>query len=102
MNQEDFIDFFSKLLLETDKSEDSPDLFSLHKTTPAKPEDIPLSPESVPVPQQDQSPISEPSAPLEAEPPTQDQADTTSVYDTPFEEAVPLEDELANLLDDID
>lgn len=99
MNQEDFADFFSKLLLETEKSEDPDNLFSLHKSTPATPEEIPLSPESVPVPQQDQSPISEP--PTSA-PPTQDQAITTSVYDTPFEEAVPLEDELANLLDDID
>jgi len=99
MKQEDFTDFFSKLLIKTEEIEDSPDLFSLHNSTPATPEEIPLSPESVPVPQQDQSPISEP--PTSA-PPTQDQADTTSVYDTPFEEAVPLEDELANLLDDID
>ena len=33
--------------------------------------------------------------------PTQDQADDKGVDDTPFEEAVPLEDELASLLDDI-
>jgi len=85
MNQDDFTDFFAKLLLKTEKSEDSPDLFSLHKSNQSD---------------QDQSPISEP--PTSA-PPTQDQAETTSVYDsTPFEEAVPLEDELANLLDDID
>ena len=90
MNQEDFADFFAKLLLETEKSEDSPDLFSLHKTD------------------QDQSPISnppvgDPPGPNVQVAPTQDQAvETTSVFDTPFEEAVPLEDELANLLDDID
>ncbi len=86
MNQEDFADFFAKLLLETDISEDSPDLFSLHKTD------------------QDQSPISNPPpGPNVQVAPTQDQAvETTSVFDTPFEEAVPLEDELANLLDDID
>ena len=85
MNQEDFADFFAKLLVETEKSEDPDNLFSLHNSIP---------------PDQDQSPISEP--PTSA-PPTQDQAEPTSVYDsTPFEEAVPLEDELANLLDDID
>jgi hypothetical protein len=88
MNQEDFADFFTKLLVETEKSEDPDDLFSLHNSIP-----------DTSVPDQDQSPISEP--PTSA-PPTQDQAETTSVYDTPFEEAVPLEDELANLLDDID
>lgn len=88
MNQEDFADFFSKLLLETEKSEDSPDLFSLHNSIP---------------PDQDQSPISDPPGPNVQVAPTQDQAvETTSVFDTPFEEAVPLEDELANLLDDID
>jgi hypothetical protein len=87
MNQEDFTDFFSKLLLKSEEIEDSPDLFSLHKTDQ---------------PDQDQSPISEPPGPNVQVAPTQDQAETTSVFDTPFEEAVPLEDELANLLDDID
>ncbi|TDI17447.1 MAG: hypothetical protein E2P05_02225 [Acidobacteria bacterium] len=83
MNQEDFIDFFSKLLVETEKIDDSATLFSLHKINQD---------------QQDQSPISEPPNQVA---PTQDQADT-GVIDTPFEEAVPLEDELAHLLDDID
>ncbi len=81
MNQEDFTDFFSKLLVETEKIEDSDTLFSLHKSN------------------QDQSPISESMPP----PPTQDQADQgVATSDSPFEEAVPLEDELAHLLDDID
>lgn len=87
MNQDDFTDFFAKLLLKAEDIEDSSDLFSLHKTIP---------------PDQDQSPISEPQGPNVQVAPTQDQAEPTSVYDTPFEEAVPLEDELANLLDDID
>jgi len=86
------------LLVESDENHDSPNLFSLHKTNPLKPENMPLSPESIPVTDQDQSPISAPPTVV----PTQDQAETTSVYDTPFEEAVPLEDELASLLDDID
>jgi len=83
MNQEDFTDFFSKLLLETDKTEDSPDLFSMHNSNPSSdpPTDSPVT--SAPTSDQDQSP-------------SQDQAEP------PFEEAVPLEDELANLLDDID
>jgi len=79
MNQDDFTDFFAKLLLKTEKIEDSPDLFSLHKTD--QPNDSPVT--SAPTSDQDQSP-------------SQDQAEP------PFEEAVPLEDELANLLDDID
>ena len=79
MNQEDFSDFFSKLLVETDKTEESPDLFSMHKSNP--PTDSPVT--SAPPSDQDQSP-------------SQDQAEP------PFEEAVPLEDELVNLLDDID
>lgn len=79
MKQEDFTDFFSKLLLKTEEIEDSANLFSLHKTNQ---------------PDQDQSPISEPPNQVA---PTQDQA-----VQPLFEEAVPLEDELANLLDDID
>jgi hypothetical protein len=86
MNQEDFTDFFTKLLVETDKIEESPDLFSMHKSNPPdQPND---SPTSAPTSDQDQSPTSGS--------PSQDQAEP------PFEEAVPLEDELANLLDDID
>ena len=87
MTEQHFSRFFAKLLVESDENHDSPDLFSLHKTT------------------QDQSPISAPPSSPAGETsvvPTQDQAVKTSVYDTPFEEAVPLEDELANLLDDID
>ncbi len=84
MTEQHFSKFFAKLLVDSDQNHDSPNLFSLHKTN------------------QDQSPISEP----EPVAPTQDQAETgvvdTSVFDTPFEEAVPLEDELASLLDDID
>ncbi len=97
MNQEDFSEFFTKLLIKNEKIDDSAPLFSMHKSNPLKPENIPLSPESIPA-DQDQSPtrgspISESAPP----PSTQDQADAQ-----PFEEAVPLEDELANLLDDID
>ena len=79
MTEQHFSRFFAKLLVESDENHDSPNLFSLHKTT------------------QDQSPISAPPTVV----PTQDQADP-GVIDTPFEEAVPLEDELASLLDDID
>ena len=79
MTEQHFSKFFAKLLVDSDQNHDSPNLFSLHKTN------------------QDQSPISEP----EPVAPTQDQAET-GVFDTPFEEAVPLEDELASLLDDID
>jgi len=75
MTEQHFSKFFAKLLVESDENHDSPNLFSLHKTN------------------QDQSPISEP----EPVAPTQDQA-----VEIPFEEAVPLEDELASLLDDID
>ena len=84
MTEQHFSRFFAKLLVESDENHDSANLFSLHKTT------------------QDQSPISAPPDTSVDVVPTQDQAETTSVYDTPFEEAVPLEDELANLLDDID
>ena len=60
--------------------------------------EVTLDPDDqLPFASQDQSPISEP----EPVAPTQDQAET-GVFDTPFEEAVPLEDELASLLDDID
>ncbi len=59
--------------------------------------DLPTDPTALPFASEDQSPISEP----EPVAPTQDQAET-GVFDTPFEEAVPLEDELASLLDDID
>jgi len=97
MTEQHFSKFFAKLLVDSDENHDSPNLFSLHKTTPLKPENLPLSPESIPVTDQDQSPISAPPTVV----PTQDQA-AQGVYDTPFEEAVPLEDELANLLDDID
>jgi len=47
--------------------------------------------------QHTQSPISEPETHTSVVAPTQDQAD-----EQPFEEAVPLEDELASLLDDIE
>jgi len=93
MTEQHFSKFFAKLLVDSDENHDSPNLFSLHKTTPLKPENLPLSPESIPVTDQDQSPISAPPTVV----PTQDQAD-----EIPFEEAVPLEDELASLLDDID
>lgn len=46
---------------------------------------------------QDQTPEPEEVAPQAEPPPAQDQAD-----DQPFEEAVPLEDELSALLDSID
>ncbi len=75
MTEQHFSKFFAKLLLESDENHDSPNLFSLHKTN------------------QDQSPKSAPPMVV----PTQDQA-----VEIPFEEAVPLEDELASLLDDID
>lgn len=75
MNKQHFSRFFAKLLAELDENHDSPNLFSLHKSN------------------QDQSPKSAPPTVV----PTQDQADAQ-----PFEEAVPLEDELASLLDDID
>ena len=88
MTEQHFSKFFAKLLVESDENHDSANLFSLHKTN------------------QDQTPISDeepPDTSVKVAPPSvQDQAETTSVYDTPFEEAVPLEDELANLLDDID
>jgi hypothetical protein len=80
MTEQHFSKFFAKLLVDSDENHDSPNLFSLHKTN------------------QDQSPKSAPPTVV----PTQDQAVETGVFDTPFEEAVPLEDELASLLDDID
>jgi len=83
MNPEDFVDYFAKLLSEVELNDDSAPLFSMHKSEP---------------PSQDQTPISEPTTSA----PTQDQAEHQGVDDTPFEEAVPLEDELASLLDDID
>ena len=93
MTEQHFSRFFAKLLVESHENHDSPNLFSMHKSIPAKPENIPLSPESTPPTDQDQSPKSKSAPP----PSTQDQADAQ-----PFEEAVPLEDELASLLDDID
>jgi len=90
MNRDDFSNFYSKLLVETEESDHSAPLFSMHNSDPPNQDQPPTS-------DQDQSPISEP--PPVA--PTQDQADDKGVDDTPFEEAVPLEDELASLLDDI-
>jgi len=106
MTEQHFSKFFAKLFVDSDENHDPPNLFSLHKSNPLKPENIPLSPESIPVTDQDQSPISDAGTHKVAPPSVQDQAvpgvdDNTSV-DTPFEEAVPLEDELASLLDDID
>ena len=99
MTEQHFSKFFAKLLLESDENHDSPNLFSLHKTTPA--------PEAFEPPDshhfdQDQSPISDRGTDQVAPPSVQDQAVSSGVDDTPFEEAVPLEDELASLLDDID
>jgi len=94
MTAQHFSRFFAKLLVESHENHDSPTLFSMHKSNPA-PEAF-ESPESHhfdPQDQQDQSPKSKSAPP----PSTQDQADAQ-----PFEEAVPLEDELASLLDDID
>ena len=107
MTEQHFSRFFAKLLVESDENHDPPNLFSLHKSNQLKPENVPLSPESSPVTDQDQSPISDAGTHKEVAPPSvQDQAVSgvidTRVVDTPFEEAVPLEDELANLLDDID
>jgi len=84
MNEQHFSRFFAKLLVDSDENHDSPNLFSLHKTN------------------QDQSPISDGGTDKVAPPSVQDQAVSSGVDDTPFEEAVPLEDELASLLDDID
>jgi len=106
MTEQHFSRFFAKLLVESDENHDPPNLFSLHKSIPLKPENIPLSPESSPVTDQDQSPISDAGTHNKVAPPSvQDQAVSGVIdtrVDTPFEEAVPLEDELASLLDDID
>jgi len=75
------------------------DVFFANLTNSHHPE---VDPTTLPFASEDQSPISEPEPHTSVVAPTQDQAETTSVYDTPFEEAVPLEDELASLLDDID